>query len=372
MKIGIMSMQRIINYGSFLQAWGLKHTLTRMGHTVEFVDYSVEPPISETTSLVRQRTQFWLRLVRLLNSDYRTKRKRDIRVNRIYTEFYNTFRERYLPLLGITEARNVCPKLDVLIIGSDEVFNCFQTNVEVGYSLELFGKRNKAKRLLSYAASFGTTTIGDIIKFGKEKELGELLARFDDLSVRDDNSASIVQRLIGRQAKVHIDPVLLYDFGSEMSDVNIDLTDYIILYSYCDRFSEEEAAAAREFARQKNKKLISLGFWQPCCDDYVSASPFEVLAYFSKADCVITDTFHGTVLAIKYNKPFVSFVRESNSEKMNDLLSRFGLVMRIVKDPDMLEETMEKDIDYLQVNRCICELQRDAITYLRHTLNDIT
>ena len=37
MNIGIMSMQRIINYGSFLQAYGLNKTIQNMGHTVTFV-----------------------------------------------------------------------------------------------------------------------------------------------------------------------------------------------------------------------------------------------------------------------------------------------------------------------------------------------
>lgn len=31
MNIGIMSMQRIINYGSFLQAYGLKKTIQKWG-----------------------------------------------------------------------------------------------------------------------------------------------------------------------------------------------------------------------------------------------------------------------------------------------------------------------------------------------------
>lgn len=38
-KVGIMSMQRIINYGSFLQAYGLKSILEELGADVEFIDY---------------------------------------------------------------------------------------------------------------------------------------------------------------------------------------------------------------------------------------------------------------------------------------------------------------------------------------------
>ena len=43
MKIGILSMQRIVNYGSFLQAYGLKKEIEKLGQEVEFVDYTVEP-----------------------------------------------------------------------------------------------------------------------------------------------------------------------------------------------------------------------------------------------------------------------------------------------------------------------------------------
>ena len=42
-KVGIMSMQRIVNYGSFLQAYGLKKIIEFIGeYAVEFVDYEYE------------------------------------------------------------------------------------------------------------------------------------------------------------------------------------------------------------------------------------------------------------------------------------------------------------------------------------------
>lgn len=44
-KVGIMSMQRIANYGSFLQAYALKQLIEELGHKVEFVDYHVGAPV---------------------------------------------------------------------------------------------------------------------------------------------------------------------------------------------------------------------------------------------------------------------------------------------------------------------------------------
>lgn len=44
-KVGIMSMQRIANYGSFLQAYALKQLIEEVGCNVEFVDYHVGAPV---------------------------------------------------------------------------------------------------------------------------------------------------------------------------------------------------------------------------------------------------------------------------------------------------------------------------------------
>lgn len=59
MKIGILSMQRIVNYGSFLQAYGLKKTVEKLGHEVEFVDYTIEPCLvkkpQQTTNILKKK-----------------------------------------------------------------------------------------------------------------------------------------------------------------------------------------------------------------------------------------------------------------------------------------------------------------------------
>lgn len=39
MRVGIMSMQRVVNHGSFMQAYGLKSMIESLGHEVLFVDY---------------------------------------------------------------------------------------------------------------------------------------------------------------------------------------------------------------------------------------------------------------------------------------------------------------------------------------------
>ena len=66
-------------------------------------------------------------------------RKQSIDSSKAFSNFCHTFQNEWLPILGVTDERVYSPKLDVLVIGSDEVFNCTQSNLDVGYSPQLFG-----------------------------------------------------------------------------------------------------------------------------------------------------------------------------------------------------------------------------------------
>lgn len=344
MKIGIMSMQRIINYGSWLQAYGLKSVLESMGHCVEFTDYLAEPPLMTETSEAAAPASKLSRFVRMLSPSYRDYRARQIRMNQSFSAFHHRFLDEFLPTLGVTKEQNLCPELDALVIGSDEVFNCTQPGTAVGYSLQLFGRDHRAKKLVSYAASFGSTTMEKLEQFGVREEIGTHLARFDAISVRDENSAGIVTELCGKVPVQNIDPVLLYEFP-EAEDISVPLKDYIVVYAYAGRIRDDEAQAIRDFARKHNKKVLTLGFYQPFCDEYVQATPMEVLAYVKHADYVVTDTFHGTVFSIKYQKRFATIIRSSNNNKLTGLLDTFQLGSHCVSELGDLERILALEPD---------------------------
>ena len=97
-----------------------------------------------------------------------------------------------------------------------------------------------------------------------------------------------------------------------------------------------------------------------------------MLGYFKYADYVVTDTFHGAVISIKYNIPFVQFVRESkgysNNQKVGYLLSSFGLEDRILQKTEELEEVMLKPIAYEKVNEILISEKTKAMNYLKRVL----
>ena len=330
MKVAILSMQEVKNYGSFLQAFSLKKTIESLGHTCDFIN--IVPGRQLTGYKISRFHKAKLLCQRLWGWDFAK------RFETIY-KFQTRFSKEFLPYLGVGQGANHS-HYDIVVIGSDEVFNCAQ-QTWFGFSPQLFGQGLNADKVITYAASFGATTLDKLRTLGVKDEVAGLLKQLACISVRDGNSAEIVNTLTGKEPLRHIDPVLIYDY-------------------------------TRAYAQQKGLKLVSIGHYFPWCDEVVVPTPFEVLSCFRDAACVVTDTFHGSVFAIKYNKPFCTIIRNMNSQKLSCLLKQFGLEDRIVNDVSRMQTILDTPIDYLPVDRQL-EMEREkAIQYLTAELASLT
>ena len=370
-KVGIMSMQRIANYGSFLQAYALKQLIQELGCEVEFVDYHICAPV--VRGVPENRNKY----VRKIEKGIETFRYKAPFLHKLgFIKYKQLFKKKYMPLLGVTKEMNYNPQLDCLVIGSDEVFNCIQMNTNVGYSLELFGKDNRAKRLITYAASFGNTTLEKLEQYGKLEEVGKYLKKFDALSVRDKNSGRIVESLVGECATYHLDPVLIYDYIHRCAEIpKIDRTEkYMILYAYSGRISDEEADWISAYAKKKKLKIYAIGGIQKCADRFIDCSPFEVLAYFQNAEEVITDTFHGSIFSIITHRTFTTLVRKSvgssygNEEKLTDLLDRLGLAKCMTTTIWDVEKINSCSIEYEKIDEILEQQRKIVKSYLKENI----
>lgn len=370
-KVGIMSMQRIANYGSFLQAYALKQLIEEQGAEVEFVDYHVGSPV------IKDREDTSNKLIRKIKKGIETFQYRASLSHKIsFIRYKQSFAKKYMPLLGINEKMNYNPELDCLVIGSDEVFNCIQKNVNVGYSPELFGKDNRARNVITYAASFGNTTLEKLRKYDKANEVGKLLEKLDAISVRDANSGRIVTELTGRKVVYNLDPVLTYDYMNCCDKIpNIAPNEkYLILYAYSGRITKGEASWIKQYAKSKGLKVYAIGGIQSCADKFVSCSPFEVLAYFKHAEEVITDTFHGSIFSIITQRKFAAIIRKSvgdsygNEEKLGDLLKRLSLSNRITTEISKVSNINNNSIDYDNIKDVLNKHREAAKEYLRENI----
>lgn len=340
-RVGILSMQRILNYGSFLQAYGLKRILESLGCDVEFVDYHPGHCLvgSEkgTSSRLAHKAS---KALEALSYDA------PLRDRLAFIRHKQTYAQRFYPMLGLTGEFNFAPDIDLLVIGSDEVFNCVQDNPNVGFTPSLFGQGIRANRKVSYAASFGNTTLAKLEEYGKCHEVADWLNGLDAISVRDVNSGAVVSELTGTEPIYNLDPVLAYDYIGECGEIPSTVDEkspYMVVYGYSGRLSKEECAAVRAYANEHGLRVLDIGGVQGVCDRFVDCSPFEVIAYFAHAQAVVTDTFHGTILSVITHTPFASFVRDKgygNSQKLGDLLNRLHLENRVARNPDMLANVL--------------------------------
>lgn len=353
MRIGILSMQKVINYGSFLQSFALKKIIESIGHEVHFIDIipgeRTEYEVKDSTA---QKPKIDKTIFKRIEHVFYAKIRRYQFVHKIW------------PSIGIDRpaTADFC---DRIVIGSDEVFNCLQPSI--GFSEQLLG--NIEPKAITYAASCGYTSVEAIRALGLDKRAGDSLRKLDAISVRDQNTFNFVFHLTGGgKPYIHLDPVFIYNWDS-LVKINKKYSDYILVYAYDNRINDqEEITAIQQFAKKYKKKLLSFGVYQRWCDKNVICDPLELISYFDGADYVITDTFHGTVLSIKRNKLFGTFVRNTNDNKLNDLLGKFDLLSRRIENLQDLEAIITQEIDYSAVNRTISNETEKAIDYLKQNL----
>lgn len=355
MKVAILSMQKVVNYGSFMQAYALRKTIEKLGHECEYLD--IEKGI-QMQGIKRSKLLYLKKFYERFLNRYFFK---VIKQHRLLTA---RFKQEFFGELGALSRQYDC--YDVVVIGSDEVFN-FAQPTPWGFTEQLYGNVKCAKNVISYAGSFGHTTVKDVDVFGVRDNIATAMSRMRAISVRDSNSRQVVESLVGKSPEMHVDPVFIYDFSSHVADVSEK--NYIVVYTYPNRISEEkEVEKIVRFARREKKKIISIGFFFPWCDEVVTPHPFEVLSYFKSADYIITDTFHGTIFSIIMNRKFGTIIRNTNSQKLTSLLATMKLNERIVNDLDALDDVLKKDIDYSDTNQIILRERERSINYLKDSL----
>lgn len=354
-------MQRVPNYGSFLQAYGLKKMLLESGATeVHFIDIKKGKPLKNVGKM-NYFQRFWRVAKIFISGGFRTLK--------LDKQFENRCAEQIRSVYHLLEAEpDVSRHYDLVVIGSDEVFNCAQ-NSTWGFSTQLYGDVPEADMVISYAASFGYTTIDKIKSLGIEEEMKTALMNLSLISVRDSNSKAIIRELINKTAQSHLDPVLIYGYKEEIERLAVHKPyKYMIVYTYRARIHEqEEVVAITRYAKEHGYKLISIFCRYDWCDEAViPETPFDVLGWFKGAECIVTDTFHGTIFSIITHRPFRTLLRSNNRQKLTSLLSTLKLSSQ---SEGTIASALDRTIDYDAVESILENERNNSITYLKYALN---
>ena len=362
MKILIVTIHRGNNFGSALQAYALSEILKSFGHVPIILDY------------IPQRMNFKFKVLQNLQRiflDFSIKNihniLRGILILITSKNKYDHFFKRYTDLTktfySIEDLRKNCPKADIYMTGSDQVWNSYH-NRGIDHVFYLDFVPQKAKRI-SYAASFGKKELDN----WEIPETKRLLYKYQAISVRENSAINILNKLGINNAKLVLDPTLLLsqkDWYLRIPKIKVK-EKYLLIYSV-----EPNKIKLIEYAKMIAEKLdlrIYLVEWGIKKFSGVNKmlsliTPLELMAYFENASFVIASSFHGTAWSINLNKQFISIAPQKFSSRAKDLLNLLGLSNRYFDEDSFQLEKALTPINYEKINQTLKELRKDSKSFL--------
>lgn len=339
MKIGILTQPLTSNYGGILQNYALQKTLEQLGYDVLTIDYGKSTwrawfidTIKVTVKKILRRT-----------SHYKSTPYKAANLQRPLRRFVNekislTTPRIEWPTGRILERYN----FDALIVGSDQVWRpCYNSGPIEDMYLQ-FAQDSHIKRI-AYAASFGT----DVWEYtdDKTKECSVLAKKFDAISVREDSAVPLCLQYLGVESKHVLDPTMLLTANDYLEICKHIRKKEPFVFAY---ILDETPSVLKEIQAFATKKGLPL-LVKSAGPNLIQDDSVELwLSYFRDASYVITDSFHGTVFSIIFNKDFGVFGNhDRGNARFSSLIKDFNLYENVLNSPACIDI---KKVDWGSVN----------------------
>lgn len=369
------------NYGGILQAWALQRVLEDLGHLT-----AVDSTFSNRPRLARRlATTFKLRLVSTLlrilgggpghgagwyalqaaNRPLLDFSRRRIRMTALYSH-------------GIEVRSAVTASASAFVVGSDQIWNPRYSDVS-SFLLDFLPGDDPRPRI-AYAASFGSESPA----FDETliRRSAPLARRFTAVSVREDSGVRLCEELWGVEAVRVIDPTMLLSpdaYRSLWESAGVRASGgttavYILDDDPAKRTVIDTVATALGTAQDELQAPQPRSFRDFTRDPaaFAKRSIERWLAGIAGSEAVLTDSYHGTVFAILFNRPFLVFPNaQRGMARFETLLRIFSLEGRVARgDGDDLDRMLDP-IDWTSVNRRIGNERGRGIDFLATSLRGV-
>jgi len=391
MKIAILTQPLHSNYGGILQNYALQTVLLRMGHEPVTLDIRQKqtgenPPIPQqfksfiATMLYRLRGKNTWKDVAWPFSTYKANKKLIHESQRV---FINSHIRLSKQLCTEEEVRQyaVQEHFDAYVVGSDQVWRPLYNFLLSSMYLGFLSADDKAVKI-AYAASFGTNKWESATE--ETEILRELAQRFDAISVREHSGIDLCRKYLDTDAIQLLDPTMLLsadDYKVLAKKAGKDLPYEKFTFSYILDADDEKANV-------QNNVLRMVGLPHYALRVNLELSPYTRkntvqkqlpsrvecwLSAFGKAECVVTDSFHGTVFSILHHRPFVVLGNKVRGmARIETLLNMFGLEDRIVNANTSLDKNfLLNGIDWERVDNILNAKRVEAMRYLNQYLSQL-
>lgn len=362
-EIGILSFWNVPNYGTFAQAYALQKVLQSLCPAKDIRHIAhLDPHHFNFYYNIKQYNRekkiwtlgFWKSfLIKEQHNDHRKY---------LFFTAYNR-----IPHTEEIDYINVqATHFEKVVLGSDIIWD---------FSLEpfnndpmLFGDGFNSE-IDSYAASFGTVKLNDHIP----EYVSKSIQKMKYVSVRDENSALIVEGITGTKPAIVLDPVWLWDFEKDKSIIMPKDDNFIVVYGQ--DFSESFIINLVAYAKAKNMKIIVLDCnndqydWCDVLIKQEELDPLSWIGYFMKASAVATSTFHGLTLGLVFNKRIAFCRSDFIIAKVGTFLKELSLY-DLFSYQDNVERMLEYDWDYRNINSIIDKKREISINFLKKVSNN--
>lgn len=363
MRIGILTFHRPFNYGAVLQTLGLVNALQKEypEARVEVIDYYNKRVQTLCKSFYMAPGN---KVISFAKAIIRYPERRRRKSN------FDSFIQANVPLsekafYHTEELDGLQDKYDYIITGSDQVWNTVCGNFDKAYYLTFV---DDIKKKVAYAASFGFKEMPD----GYEEEYIKRLDNFSKISVREKSGCKILEKLGKKDAVVCLDPTLLLNKSDweKYVEKNEEKKPYIFVYSVLEPAFEEQLS---EIAEKTNMQVIYLTDIIKKKRKHVkyirAISPTKFISYIYHADMILTNSFHGTVFSIIFEKLF--FVETKNGKYINDrivnLLETAGIQGNEIINQNWKEQNKIK-ADWVEVKNNLAIRQHESIEFIKDSL----
>ena len=352
------------NYGGTLQNWALQQVLIRMGHepiTLRFpVMYQGMSSLHYWTKVFPMQA---MRFVahKFVGGKYEMPLaiglwKESVRgMERFVDEHINV--TEYLPNLSMDDVRRY--GVEALIVGSDQIWRPVMYDAVKYYFLGFTGDSDILR------VAYATSVALDKWPYKEEVtvKLRELIKKFSAVSVREASSVQLVKENLGVDAQWVLDPTMLLK-KEDYIDVckNEPESNEPFVFAYILDMTDEKRQMA-----EKTAKTLGCGVRYLSADKVKKEDTIEKwLANFRDAKYVITDSYHGTVFSLIFQKQFYTFYNTyRGNARMDSLKEISGLVNRFITKP---VEVLGEKISYNDVEEKLERLGEESEIFLSTNL----
>lgn len=361
MKVDFITRHAIPNYGSILQTYATQKVLNKLGCDSEVINYIRLDETAKNTiktncgiegSGIKSKIKK-LGYIILQGPNVKHMHKKFSKFRKIYLQ--QTDKEYN----SVEELKKDLPKADVYCTGSDQVWaKIGGASYDEAYFLNFVPD---GKRCMAYAASLGKSQIDKEL----EKKLPSLLKKYETILVRENTAEQIIKEKGFENVKQVLDPTLLLDSNewSELAEkTKLDGKEYILVYQL--HHNKQMENYLKEL--KKHTKLpiyrVHPSFYyglKPGKFIYLP-TPGQYISYIKNAKYIVTDSFHGTVFSLIFNKNFVDILPGETSTRIESILKLVGQEGRIIKDFNNFS-WLENNIQYEEINKIIKEEREKSL-----------